>query len=338
MNRALSLDPDLPEAHLARAAYLYRCHSDFDNALEEIDTAGRIRPSDPRVLSYRASVLSLMGDFEGALRTRLKTIGLDPMNADLLMEIAYLYMVLREYDEADRCWNRCLALAPEYSGVYEIKAKNCWLWHGDAKMARAILDRMPETPQSTDPLWIFGNMYTQELYERDYEAALERATSLPVNEDVIDLDLYDQKPISHFIGLAYYLMGDSVSAREHFRAAQARLETEIEQRPDDSRLHSALGVACAALGRRDDAIREGELGAELSSNDHPYARQGRIEDLAFVYVLIGDHDAALDRIEQVLSRPAFFSVGLLRLDPKWDPLRDHPRYAEILDKYSKSRS
>jgi TolB-like protein/Flp pilus assembly protein TadD len=333
--KALSLDPDLPEAHLARAAYLYRCLGDFDSALEQIETAGRIRPNDPRVLSYRASALNLMGDFEGSLQARLQAVELDPLNADLLMEIAYLHMLFREYDQADRFWDRCLALAPEYSGTYEIKAKNCWLWHGDARKARAVLDRMPETPQSTDPLWVFGNMYTQELYERDYEAAVARTVSLPIQGDIYDGDLYEQKPISHFLGLVYYLMGDSVSAKEHFEVARAQLEAEIERRPDNSRFHSALGIACAALGRGGDAIREGELGVELSSHDHPYTRGTRVEDLAFIYVLTGDYDAAFDRIEQVLSTPAFFSVGLLTLDPKWDPLRRHPRYAEIVAKYSR---
>jgi len=82
----------------------------------------------------------------------------------------------------------------------------------------------------------------------------------------------------------------------------------------------------------------GAVGIELSSNDHPYTRATRVEDLAFIFVLTGDHDAAFDRIEQVLSSPAFFSVGLLALDPKWDPLRDHPRYAEIVEKYSRGRS
>ena len=60
----------------------------------------------------------------------------------------------------------------------------------------------------------------------------------------------------------------------------------------------------------------------------------RVEDLAFIYVLVGEFDAAFDQIERLFSTPSLFSVGLLQLDPRWDPLRDHPRYKAILTKYA----
>jgi hypothetical protein len=47
----------------------------------------------------------------------------------------------------------------------------------------------------------------------------------------------------------------------------------------------------------------------------------------------GEVDAALDEIERILSRPAWFSVHTLRLDPLFDPLREHPRYQALLVKY-----
>jgi hypothetical protein len=48
----------------------------------------------------------------------------------------------------------------------------------------------------------------------------------------------------------------------------------------------------------------------------------------------GDHDAALDEIEWQLGRPSWLTVHTLQLDPRWDPLRDHPRFQALLEEYA----
>ena len=60
----------------------------------------------------------------------------------------------------------------------------------------------------------------------------------------------------------------------------------------------------------------------------------RVSDLAKIYTMVGEYDAALDEIEYLLSIPSGNSVPWLRLDPIWDPLRDHPRFQALLEKYS----
>ena len=54
---------------------------------------------------------------------------------------------------------------------------------------------------------------------------------------------------------------------------------------------------------------------------------------AVVYTLVGEHDAAIDQIEYLLSIPSLVNVGWLRVHPWWDPLRDHPRFQALLEKY-----
>ena len=112
------------------------------------------------------------------------------------------------------------------------------------------------------------------------------------------------------------------------------LEKEVQEQPDDHRIHSSLGIVYAGLDRKEDAIREGKLGVELClvSKD-AVTGPDRVIDMAFIYVHVGDCDAALDEIEYLLSIPCEFSVPLLRLDPRWDPLREHPRYKDLLQRY-----
>jgi serine/threonine-protein kinase len=105
------------------------------------------------------------------------------------------------------------------------------------------------------------------------------------------------------------------------------------QHPEDSRLHSALGIAYAGLGRKDDAVREGKLGVALLPITRE-ARRGpsRVRDLARIYVIVGELDDAVDELAILLERPTDMTVGRLRLEPWWEPLRGHPRFEVLLSR------
>ncbi|MGH7752595.1 MAG: tetratricopeptide repeat protein [Gemmatimonadales bacterium] len=105
----------------------------------------------------------------------------------------------------------------------------------------------------------------------------------------------------------------------------------IEARPDDGRLRGALGIAYAGLGRKQEAIREGERGVELIpvSRD-AYQGYYRVLDLARIYTMVGEHAAAVDRLAYLLSVPGHLTVAWLKADPTWDPLRGHPRFQRLL--------
>jgi len=129
-------------------------------------------------------------------------------------------------------------------------------------------------------------------------------------------------------------MGDSKRAEEACSHATRILEREIEAQPHDSRLHSSLGHAYAALGLSDKAIRAADRAVELM----PISRDAlsgpsRVTEQAVIYAAVGRHDQALDLIEEVLSIPAELSVARLRHNTAWAPLRDHRRFQEILEKY-----
>ena len=66
---------------------------------------------------------------------------------------------------------------------------------------------------------------------------------------------------------------------------------------------------------------------------------GYVFSLAQIYAMVGEYDASLDKIEYLLSIPSYIlSVPFLRLDPRWDPLRDHPRFKRLLEENSQDDS
>lgn len=130
-------------------------------------------------------------------------------------------------------------------------------------------------------------------------------------------------------------MGKREQSLAAFDSARANLETKIEEFPDDNRIHASLGLAYAGLGRDEKALFHGQRSVELLSISEdafngPYYEQ----NLAIIYTLLGDQESALDKIDTLLATPSLWmSVGALRIDPTWDPLRDHPRFQALLTKY-----
>jgi len=172
-------------------------------------------------------------------------------------------------------------------------------------------------------------------FDGRFQEAIARLDSLA--EETLETQFWFV-PKSLLAAQVYSWMNQPETARAYYETAQARLERKLQEMPDDHRAHSSLGIAYAGLGRKEDAIREGKLAVELM----PVTKEAwkgvlRVEDLARVYAMVGEQDAAIDRIDYLLSIPGELSVNLLRVDPTWDPLRDHPRFQALLAKYDEAR-
>ncbi len=169
------------------------------------------------------------------------------------------------------------------------------------------------------------------MVDGDYQAALDRLAS--VSSDVLQGQMRYVPKIQVYAQI-HGLMGNRQRERAYYDSARSMLESKIQQRPDDERLRSALGIAYAGLGRKGDAIREGELGVELlPMSKEAWRGAYRLKDLARIYTMVGEYDATIDRLESLLAVPSITAVPGLRIDPTWEPLRDQPRFQALLAKY-----
>ena len=325
VDRAFELQPGLAEGHVALGYYYYRGFRDYDRALEEFRIAQKTLPNNKAVLGGTGTIYRRQGKWEEALTAEKKLLAMDPRNALYAYDLGVTYGLLRKYAEAQRYFDLCISLRPDEETGYHSSADNLIHWKGDTKSARAILKRAPQKNSGPDvDAWFW-----LEFMDRRYQAALDVLSS--PNADALD------KPLAE--GRAYLHMNKPELADASFDTARKQFEKELQERPDNPRIHRSLGIAYAGLGRKEEAIREGKRAVELLpvSKDAIWG-PNLVLNLASIYVLVGEENAAIDQLEYLLSIPSPLSVSLLRIDPRWDPLRKNPRFQKLLEAKSSTTS
>jgi len=242
-------------------------------------------------------------------------------------DLASTYRFVRQYPEADRYYDLSISLAPDQVAAYTGKAFNQISWEGSLGLARATLESIPRVDVPEYISW----WVRLEWCERDYQAALDRLAAAP---DGMFVGWWWSGWILSVQGDLYSLLNQPELARASYEAARVVLEKRAKETPQDEVTRSILGSVYAGLGRKADAIREARKAVELL----PVSKDaldgvGPVWSLAMVYTMVGEHDAAIDQLEYLLSIPSDRSTWHLRLDPRWDPLRDNPRFQALLEKY-----
>jgi non-specific serine/threonine protein kinase len=326
IDRALALAPESPEVHAALGIYHYRSSLAYESALKELQIASAGLPNNSELELYVGAIKRRQGKFSEAMPHVLRAFELDPRNAAKAFEAGVSYFFGRRYSEALQYAERSIALEPDQDIAYMGKAWCLRGGFGDLEGSRAAFEAIP-AKHLPDVYW---DRFVQELYERDYDALLTRLAG--IHDDLwISQTYVVSKPWCE--GTAYSMQGSQELAVKRFEAAREMIERELEKRPEDARLHSSLGVIYASLERKSEAIREAEAGVALCPVEAD-AMVGtiRIWDLAMSLAQVGETDAAIDKLEYLMSIPAWFSVWDLKLNPLFDPLRDHPRFQALLKK------
>jgi len=321
VERALDLNPNLPEARLALGYFYYRCFRDYDRALEQYELARQSLLNDAALYRALATIHKRQGRFETAIEYLGKVIALNPLSPQAHFEVAICLKYMGRWEEADDYMKRSIAIAPDQQQVYSGRAFLRVLWDGDIAAARAILETAP-TIGAARWIWLL-------TLERLYDSAIAYARSMP---DMIR-DQASVWPRTLTTGKLYYLKGDSSRAKVSFDSALSFIEKELSDYPDDFRLHSARGIILAHLNRADEAVREGKLAVEsFPVTKDVLGGLAPISKLAYIYLITGDYPAAINELDFLLSRFRYTS-NFLRVHPDWDPLRDHPRFQALLEKY-----
>jgi serine/threonine protein kinase/Tfp pilus assembly protein PilF len=326
--KALSLDPNLAEAHTAMGFYHYQGRLEYERALEEFETALRLQPNSANIMIGIASVRRRQGRAQEAAENYARATEIDPRDATAHFNLGETFMLQRRYADAERSLHRSTSLAPDWVYPYMALAMNQIQWTGNIAAARGILkDAIGHNIDTRDQGFV-ASMFLMDFLDRKFNDALKLLEAGP--------PIYAQNQFSYttkdlLSAEVYRAMGKPDDVRAVSASAEIMIREELRRNGDDPRLHSALGLALAGLGRKEDAIQSGKRGVELMPLTKEAWRGGfREYELARIYAIVGEQEAAIEILERLLSMPFDLSAQQLRIDPVWDPLRDNARFQRLL--------
>jgi TolB-like protein/Tfp pilus assembly protein PilF len=330
---ALALEPNLGEAVLAKGYYHYACLKDYDTALRYFEQARQFLPNSSRIPESLAYVTSRQGQWDRSESYFNEAERLDPRNVKLLNQHALSYITLRRFPEALRNLEKVLDITPDDLDTVALKAGVAQA-EGDLPRASALL--APLHPNADN---------TQALEIQVYQAILERrpAQIIPRLKEILakpDPTLgYVNGELHFWLGWAQEVAGDQTGAQQSWRQARTILESFLKEQPKNYLLigdlaltNMDIGDKAAALALVERAIAANPIEKDAVDGPEP------IEILARVAAQLGESDRAIAALQKLLSIPyegplasgVPLTPALLRLDPMFDPLRNDPRFQELV--------
>jgi TolB-like protein/tetratricopeptide (TPR) repeat protein len=320
--KAISIAPNRREGYVALGNYQQFIALDFPRALQEYEKGQRVAAPNAELLTWIARSEESLGRWDAALAHYQQAERLDPRSAVAVRRLGEALLFLRRYAEARDVVDRGLAFAPTNLDLIEDKTAT-YLGEGDLAGARAVVaaGRKAVDPATLntflatywDLAWVLDETQRNELLALPPEA-FESGSSMALH--LAEVSAFN---------------GDASGVRRYAEQGRKTFEEQLREAPDDGQRRLELGLALAYLGRKDEAIREGERGAaiipvEKDGHQGPYYQH----QLVRIYILAGEPEKALDHLEPLLKMPYFLSPAWLTIDPNFDPLRKNPRFEKLV--------
>jgi TolB-like protein/Flp pilus assembly protein TadD len=321
--KAVALAPNRPEGYHALGRYQDFVLGDFAHAQEQYGKALEIDPANVAVITSQASTQESLGRWDEAVEHLKAAERLDPRSLITLRRLGTALLYTRHTAEARAAFDHALALAPNNVSVLEYKAMT-FLAEGDLAGARAVLASAPKEIDRT-ALVSFMAQFQDLVWVLD---DAQREMLLGMQPSAFD---DDRSAWGLALAQAYALKGDGANTRKFAGEARATLEEQLRMAPDDAQRRVLLGLSLAYMGRKDEAIREGERALQM----RPVSKDGYIgpyiqHQLVRIYILCGEPDKALDQLEPLLKVPYTSSLPWLKIDPNFDPLRNNARFQKLV--------
>ncbi|MCH7879806.1 MAG: tetratricopeptide repeat protein, partial [candidate division Zixibacteria bacterium] len=308
------------EALVATGSYHYH-EGEYDQALDKFTRAREIQPNNAYLETEIAFVHRRQGKSELALSDLESALVLDPRSSGLYDQAGLTALWLHKYDLAEKYFSLAIALGPDVSGTYANRAFLCIIQRGDLARAREIMNTAFRLTKLSGVSYVTWGQI--ELLSGNYDKALE---------------LYAKAEfwLAPGIGfteraLIYEMMGQPEQGQLVYDSGRVELEEKLKTTPMPAPIHSALGIIFAGLGNTEKAVGHGQLGLELQENE--FLRSWTLSDMARIYVMLGDYEAALDQLELTVGLTSVISAHTLRINPYWKQLKENPRFKALVKKY-----
>jgi TolB-like protein/cytochrome c-type biogenesis protein CcmH/NrfG len=331
--RALQLQPELPEAHLALGFVDYYIDNNFEAAAREFEIARRGLPNESEVYLALGAIQRRQGKWAESNASLEKAVSLNPKDVWSMQNLAINYEMQRNWPAANQTIDHALAIDPNAFGALGVKAELAVQENADFATVEKLMARAKTVPQNLEvQAKIAGGYINLLLLQRKFDEAGREAQK--VSDAVVGAFPGALCGKYTLIGIAIKVKGDEKAAHEFFLKAKQFAENDIKQNPDDGISHARLAEVLAWLGQKDAALAEIQRARDLlpeskDAFDGPEITRTAAE----IHAILHDADGAVTLLDGLLQRPSSVTVSVLKTNPIWDPIRNDPRFQALIDKY-----
>jgi serine/threonine protein kinase/Tfp pilus assembly protein PilF len=333
LENAQKLQPNSPETLLASGWYQYHVLCDNRLAKTTFKQVSKMLPGNNEVPFALGSVTRREGNWDESVAEYEKALSLDPRNAELLIDAADTYLMLRQFPAALRLYDRALDFLPNDPDLMALKAG---IYQGEGNLQEAA-NLLTEINAQAPTFNTFKSKIFQLRLERNYGEAIrllqERQTQFHFHFEI--------ERCSNQTMLAWNQrqVGDAAGAKSTAEQARATLDLPCKNQPDSALLAGNLALVNALLGEKTSALNEIKRAMMLwpSAKDRVHGPAFE-EALAVIQALLGENSHAISTLTQLLQTPyqSWFhgtpvTSALLKLDPLWDPLRADPDFQKLCE-------
>jgi TolB-like protein/Tfp pilus assembly protein PilF len=332
--RALQLQPDLPEAHLALGYSYYYGDNNYDAALKEFQIAQQGLPNEADAYLAIGAIQRRQGKWAESTANIEKAVSLSPKESFPLQNLSFNYAMVRNYDAATKTIDRALVMDPNALQLLEVKSKLAIAEKGDFNVAEKAFETVKSIPMTNEQkIKVAAGRADVFLLERKYNEGLQAAESLP--DDQLSGSSEGASSKYYLIGFARKSLHDDSGARAAFLKAKSVAEEQLKRNPDAADAHIQLAKVLAFLGEKDSALAEAQRATELQpESKDAFGGPEITAGVAEVHAILGNNAQAIEILDGLLNRPSSVTVQILKVNPVWDPLRNDPDFQSLLTKYS----
>jgi TolB-like protein/Flp pilus assembly protein TadD len=329
--KALQLEPGLPEGHLALGFSYYYGDRDYARALEQFEIAKLGLPNAAEAYMAIGAIQRRQGKWKESTENLERAAVLDPKNASVLNNLGANYLAERNFETAGETFDRAIVASPQSFASHGFKAGWAVLSTGDLGVAEKQLALVPGSPD------LDGGITSARVWVLTLQRKFSEALQVVQQFHGEVLNAYEGPcPRAFLEGVLYRFQGEELKAQASFEQARTVAERLVRETPGDAPRRAMLGQVLAALGQKNAAIAEGKRAAELlPESEDAFGGPYITGALAQIYARTGEHDEAFRLLDHLIEAPNGVTAALLKLDPAWDPLRSDPRFQRLIDRSSK---
>jgi TolB-like protein/Flp pilus assembly protein TadD len=323
---AFELVPGLPEAHFALGYFYMFVTREHAKSLAELAIAEHGMPGSSDVQETIAYVQGRTGDIESSIATTARAIELDPRNTRLLLQQATSYAHIHDAVRFHQYLDRVLEIEPDSIAVPGLRLRYGLRLGEDLAELRAAAKNDDSSNYLDGPYardhWLLG------VFERDYEGVIRFLDELPDKE---------RRPIGY--GEVYQLAGKPELAEPYFELEKENLQRQLADQNlvvGRSRRLMQLAQVMSRLGDFDEARRLAEESMAMKFPDEPIITKSlHYRSALGIFIPAGNHDRAIEFLDEYFATPIGWTIEGLSRSPQLDPIREHPGWLALVEKYKR---